>query len=74
MNCIEKYLDWKILDRLARRAKMNTTSFFFWDLEPYRSPTSIIIIKGNLVWIVFYNLIDTKKDGRIIMTAGKLNL
>ena len=53
---------------------MNTTSFFFWDLEPHRSPTSIIIIKGNLVWIVFYNLIDTKKDGRIIMTAGKLNL
>jgi len=45
---------------------MNTTSLSFWDLEPYRSPTSIIIIKGNLVWIVFYNLIDTKKDGRII--------
>ena len=41
---------------------MNTTSLFLWDLEPYRSPTSIIIIKGNLVWIVYhYNPIDTKK-------------
>ena len=46
---------------------MNTTSLFLWDLEPYRSPTSIIIIKGNLVWIVyFYNPIDTKKVGRSI--------
>jgi hypothetical protein len=49
MNCIEKYIYIKKKSGKVRKVKNEYHRLTLWDLKLYKSPTTKIMVKGNLL-------------------------